>query len=94
MPFHILVISNSLLLSEYDHQGLFIDFVLNVVERNLCIDSFLSLPLSIGIISTKLKISESSTVLKALLFIHGTRIDLVPYRYLLIMNQETIHEKM
>jgi hypothetical protein len=53
IPFLILAISNNLLLYKYDHQGLVIDSVLNVIGRNLCIDSFLSLPLSIGIISTK-----------------------------------------
>ena len=56
---------------------------------------FLSLPLSMGIISTSLKMSESSGMLEALLFIYARRVKLIPYMYLVITDlRKNYVEKM
>jgi hypothetical protein len=48
-----------------------------------------------GIISTNLKMSESSAVLEALLFIYARRVKLIPYMYLVITDfDKRLDEKM
>jgi hypothetical protein len=48
-----------------------------------------------GIISTNLKMSESSAVLEALLFIYARRVKLIPYMYLAITDfDKRLDEKM